>query len=148
MRKVKEGTSAVLLQSGLDEKWWADSMECYRFLRNIRDLLSDGKHLMRGDSENRRAVPGLRHHRLRIPIYPFMCKSGELEASLEKRRAVKHSQRVKSHQTVSGQLLKCVRKHLFHLVKTSKYAMHQLRTRKIALPKDFHITMGHSSLLQ
>ena len=26
VRRVKEGTSAVLLQSGLDEKWWADSM--------------------------------------------------------------------------------------------------------------------------
>ena len=40
---MKEGTSAVLLQSGLDEKWWADSMECKTFLRNIQDLLSDGK---------------------------------------------------------------------------------------------------------
>ena len=40
---IKEGTSAVLLQSGLDEKWWADSMECYCYLRNIQDLLSDGK---------------------------------------------------------------------------------------------------------
>ena len=40
---VKEGTSAVLLQSGLDEKWWADSMECYCCLRNIQDLLSVGK---------------------------------------------------------------------------------------------------------
>ena len=29
VRRVKEGTSAVLLQSGLDENWWADSMECY-----------------------------------------------------------------------------------------------------------------------
>ena len=27
----------------LDEKCWADSMECYTFLRNIQDLLSDGK---------------------------------------------------------------------------------------------------------
>ena len=27
VRRVKEGTSAVLLQSGLDENWWADSME-------------------------------------------------------------------------------------------------------------------------
>ena len=27
VRRVKEGTSAVLLQSGLDEKWWSDSME-------------------------------------------------------------------------------------------------------------------------
>ena len=29
MRRIKEGTSAVLLQSGLNENWWADSMECY-----------------------------------------------------------------------------------------------------------------------
>ena len=43
VRRVKEGTSAVLLQSGLDEKWWADSTECYTYLRNIQDLLSDGK---------------------------------------------------------------------------------------------------------
>ena len=43
VRKVKEGTSAVLLQSGLDEKCWADSMECYTYLRNVTDLLSDGK---------------------------------------------------------------------------------------------------------
>ena len=43
MRRVKEGTSAVLLQSGLNESWWADSMECYTFLRNVTDLLSDGK---------------------------------------------------------------------------------------------------------
>ena len=35
----------MLLQSGLDEKWWADSMECYCFLRNVQDLLSDGKTL-------------------------------------------------------------------------------------------------------
>ena len=42
---IKEGTSAVLLQSGLDEKWWADSMECCCYLRNIQDFLSDGKTL-------------------------------------------------------------------------------------------------------
>ena len=41
--RVKEGTSAVLLQLGLDEKWWADSIECHCYLRNIQDLLSDGK---------------------------------------------------------------------------------------------------------
>ena len=41
VRRVKEGTSAVLLQSGLDESWWADSKECYTYLRNIQDLLSD-----------------------------------------------------------------------------------------------------------
>ena len=43
VRRVKEGTSAVLLKSGLDENWWADSMECKIYLRNIQDLLSDGK---------------------------------------------------------------------------------------------------------
>ena len=43
VRRVKEGTSAVLLQSGLNENWWADSMECYTNLRNVTDLLSDGK---------------------------------------------------------------------------------------------------------
>ena len=35
VRRVKEGTSAVLLQSGLNENWWADSMECYTYLRNV-----------------------------------------------------------------------------------------------------------------
>ena len=43
MRRVKEGTSAALLQSGLNESWWADSMECYTYLRNVTNLLSDGK---------------------------------------------------------------------------------------------------------
>ena len=43
VRRVKEGTSAVLLQSGLNESWWADSMECCTYLRNVTDLLSDGK---------------------------------------------------------------------------------------------------------
>ena len=43
VRRVKEGTTAVLLQSGLNESWWADSMECYTYLRNVTDRLSDGK---------------------------------------------------------------------------------------------------------
>ena len=41
--ELKDGTFAVLLQSGLDEKLWADSMECHCYLRNVQDLLSDGK---------------------------------------------------------------------------------------------------------
>ena len=41
--RYAELISAVLLQSGLDEKWWADSMKCFCYLRNIQDLLSDGK---------------------------------------------------------------------------------------------------------
>ena len=38
VRRVKEGTTAVLLQSGLNESWWADSMECYTYLRNVTDF--------------------------------------------------------------------------------------------------------------
>ena len=43
VRRVEEGTSAILLQSRLDEKWCADSMECCCFLRNVQDLESDGQ---------------------------------------------------------------------------------------------------------
>ena len=60
MRRVKEGTSAVLLQSGLDENWWADSMECCTYLRNIQDLLSDGKTPYErrfGESSKRLIIP-------------------------------------------------------------------------------------------
>ena len=46
VRRVKEGTSAVLLQSGLNESWWADSMECCTYLRNVTDF-SDGKTLVK-----------------------------------------------------------------------------------------------------
>ena len=42
VRRVKEGVSAVLLQSGLDEKWWADSMERSCHLRDVQDLLANG----------------------------------------------------------------------------------------------------------
>ena len=35
----------------LIEKWWADSMECYCYLRNIQDLLSDGTTPVKGGSE-------------------------------------------------------------------------------------------------
>ena len=36
VNRVKEGTSAVLSQSGLDENWLADSMECYCHPRNVQ----------------------------------------------------------------------------------------------------------------
>ena len=61
MRRGKEGSSAVLLQSGLNENWWADSMECYTYLRNVTDLPSDGKT----PYERRFGQP------LKGPIIPF-----------------------------------------------------------------------------
>ena len=41
VRRVKEGTLAVLLQSGMDEKWRADSVECYCYLRNVQDFVAE-----------------------------------------------------------------------------------------------------------
>ena len=42
----------LLFPSGSDEKWLADSMECYGYLRNVQDLSSDGKQSMNGDFEH------------------------------------------------------------------------------------------------
>ena len=64
VRRVKEGTSSVLLQSGLNESWWADSMESYTYLRNVTDLWSDGK-----TPDERRFGPPLKG-----PIIPFGSK--------------------------------------------------------------------------
>ena len=47
VRRVKEGTSVVLLQSGLNESWWADSLECYTYLRNVTDFFLMGRRLMK-----------------------------------------------------------------------------------------------------
>ena len=52
VRRIKEGTGAVLLESGLDEKWWVNSVECYCYLRSVQDLLAMWKHLTNGDSAN------------------------------------------------------------------------------------------------
>ena len=43
VRRLKEGTSAMPLQSGVDNEWWVDSMEFYSYLRHIQDLWFDGK---------------------------------------------------------------------------------------------------------
>ena len=43
VRRIKEETSAVLLQCGSDEKWWSDSTKYCCFLRDDQDLLADGK---------------------------------------------------------------------------------------------------------
>ena len=41
VRRVKEGTLAVLLQSGLDERWWSDTVECCCYLRSAQDRKKD-----------------------------------------------------------------------------------------------------------
>ena len=60
VRRVKEGTSAVLLQSGLNESWWADSMECYTICELLQIFYLMGKHRMRdvlGNHFRGRIVP-------------------------------------------------------------------------------------------
>ena len=42
VRRLKEGTLSDLLQPGLDEQWWVESMECNCCLRNV-PVFSDGK---------------------------------------------------------------------------------------------------------
>ena len=41
VRRVKEGTSVCIAQSGFYECWWGYAMECYCFLRNIVDTLAN-----------------------------------------------------------------------------------------------------------
>ena len=43
VRQVNEGTSALLLQSGLVVRWWSDFLDCYCHLRLVQDLVGDGK---------------------------------------------------------------------------------------------------------
>ena len=45
VRRVKEGTSCALIQSGWndDSGAWAESMPCYCFLRNVVDVLANNK---------------------------------------------------------------------------------------------------------
>ena len=42
VRKVKEGTSCALAQSGFEVQWWPEAMTCYCFLRGVTDVMKDG----------------------------------------------------------------------------------------------------------
>ena len=85
VRGVKEGTSAILLQSGLNESWWANSMECYTYLRNIQDLLSDGKT----PYERRNGKPLLKDQSFRLvhwlSISLFVRKTRQESINLERK---------------------------------------------------------------
>ena len=65
VRRVKEGTSTSLLQSGLPEDWWQEAMECYCFLRCVHDQLDAG-----GDS-SKTAFEHRFGHQFKGPIIPF-----------------------------------------------------------------------------
>ncbi len=42
VRRIKEGTTAVLVQSGFTTEWWPEAMNCYCFLRVIVDNVGNG----------------------------------------------------------------------------------------------------------
>ena len=82
VRRVKEGTSAALVQSGFDEHWWDLAMLCYCFLRNIVDLVVSKVPIesIAGSDPTpvEAAVIAMPHmHRFRAefrgPVYPFGC---------------------------------------------------------------------------
>ena len=50
VRRVIEGTSSVLVQSGLHERWWAEAMQRYCCLRKVQDLLWVARRLMKDGS--------------------------------------------------------------------------------------------------
>ena len=43
VRIVKEGTACTIAQSGWQENWWTDAMRCYCFLRNVTDVVRNGR---------------------------------------------------------------------------------------------------------
>ena len=43
VRIVSEGTACLLVQSGLEEAWWPQAMQCFCFLKNAVDRLDDGQ---------------------------------------------------------------------------------------------------------
>ena len=50
VRRVKEGTPAILLQGFLDEDWWDHSMECAAAIcQPSKSFHRTGKHLMNDD---------------------------------------------------------------------------------------------------
>ena len=43
MGRIKEGTRCLLFQSGLCHAWWADATHAYCQVRNLHDVVRDGK---------------------------------------------------------------------------------------------------------
>ena len=53
VRRIEEGTYAVLLQTDVGENWWDDSMECVTAIcETFKTFCLMGIHFMRGGSVN------------------------------------------------------------------------------------------------
>ena len=78
VRKVKEGTSCALAQSGFEVQWWPEAMTCYCFLHGVTDVMQEGftpyksKFLkdFKGDKNPLRCRAGIQTQRTQRP-YTF-----------------------------------------------------------------------------
>ena len=64
VRRVKEGTSCVLVQSGLTYEWWREAQDCFCFLFTVVEKMTDG--FTPYQSRFMRDFEG--------PLYPFGCE--------------------------------------------------------------------------
>ena len=82
--ELRKGHLRYCCKPGLDENWWADSMECYSYLRNIQDLLSDGKTPF----ERRFGKPfkgPITPFGSLVEYYPFLRKTSQESINLERK---------------------------------------------------------------
>ena len=90
VRRVNEGTSAVLLQSGLEKIGERIFMECYCCLRNIQDLLFDGKT----PYERRFGVPlngpVIISFGTMVELSPYFCKRPVATASVRSKSLARY----------------------------------------------------------
>ena len=90
VRRIQEGTSAVLLQSGLDEKWWADTMAGYCYLWNVQDLLSDEKTPYERRFGDPFKGPGIPFGSM-VEYHPFLRKTSPHSINLVRKFYLQHS---------------------------------------------------------
>ena len=90
VRIVKEGTSAVLLQPGLDQKWWADSMECYTICETFKISCLMGKLHTKDVLENH--LKDQSFHLVHwLSITQFLRKTSQESINLERKSYLDYS---------------------------------------------------------
>ena len=82
LRRIKEGTSSVLVQSSLHASWWREATECLRYLRNTQELLADGTtlHERRFDTSIRRTDHSIWCRNI-LPLYSDKRKEQMLRST-------------------------------------------------------------------
>ena len=129
VRRVKEGTPAVLLQSGLNENWWADSMECYTYLRNVTDLLSGGTTPMKDVLGELFKGPIIPFGSL-VEYYPVSAKDSQESINLERKSCLDCSSDTHCARVEFGRVT-----YWLQTVRSWKRWTHQKSTRKDSMQR-------------